>query len=248
MEKATEEDGFGMKAVSTRKLSKPSPPQAPPSGPAQSQPTNPLPPPPSSTLPPSSSATLPELSASTSTSFSSSFAAKKISRQTRQTQPLILSPSPSSTPPSNVPRSPPATPLTTPFHSLPLKPSRPSHPQSSTLTSLESSLLLSSPTSIPSRLSLLKILDPSPTTLVPFIGDSLTPDLLSLILSQLQTALETKEEVEVGWMVDLLEGLSQCKRFETSRMFLGREEIEVVGKVFERERERLERVERGWGI
>ncbi|GAA5969171.1 hypothetical protein JCM3765_005746 [Sporobolomyces pararoseus] len=255
-----EEDGFGMKAVSTRKLkptSETSKPLTTPPPPIHSGPEAKSDPTPSTTKETTQRSTAPS---------SSSFAAKKLSRQTRQTSPFTLPP-PSSSSPSSSPRSPlsaPSPPSSETNQSIPLKPSRPS-PSSSTsnlsLTSLESHLLLTPPNS-PTRIELLKRLDSRPFKLVPFVGDSLTPDLLSLILSELSLNLSItasdsnlsgkeveEEEVEgTGWMFELLEGLSKCRRFETSRMLLSDEEVQVVGKVLERERNRVERVGKEWGV
>ncbi|GAA5984041.1 hypothetical protein JCM5350_005001 [Sporobolomyces pararoseus] len=281
-EKSREEevDGFGMKAVSTRKLKPTSKPPPPRMGYVIESNLDPTPLPTTPTRETTQTSTAP----APAPSSSSSFAAKKLSRQTRQTSPFTL-PSPSSSSASSSLRSPPpavvssassssSSPETTksiPSTTIPLKPSSKPSPSTSnlSLTSLESHLLLLPPNS-PSRIKLLKTLDPRPSKLVSFVGDSLTPDLLSLILSELSlnfsssfdsqeeeegAEVEEKEEGEGnsstttdGWMFELLEGLSQCRRFETSRMLLSDQEVEIVGKVFEREKKRVEKVRKEWGV
>ncbi|GAA5902301.1 uncharacterized protein JCM6883_001360 [Sporobolomyces salmoneus] len=253
-----EDEGFGMKAVSTRKLKPDSTPTSPkpttPSSATKTPTTNPT----SPADPPSTSTTQP--------TSSSSFAAKKLSRQTRQTSssPFTLPPPSSSSSRTASPPLAPQPPSSSDLSSIPLRLSR-TPSSSTTLTSLESHLLLSPPGS-PSRLELLRSLDPRPEKLVRFVGDSLTPDLLSLILAELSRYLNTLdsatasssskeageeregEQEGTGWILELLEGLKECRRFETSRMLLSDSEVEVVGKVLERERKRLEDVRQGWGV
>lgn len=147
-----------------------------------------------------------------------------------------------------------------------------------TVTSLESHLVLARPGSR-SRINALRSLDPSPRRLVEFVGDSLTPDLLSMILRELERYVQgtpyeddkdddddddddgTEEQGEdegegegeeggreTSWIVELLRGLSQCRRFETSRMLLSDQEVEVVSTVLEREKDRLANVGASWSV
>ncbi|GAA5838054.1 hypothetical protein JCM5353_003381 [Sporobolomyces roseus] len=233
----SEDSGF-MKAVSTRKL-KPTSTPIPTSTPSQSPP-NPISPEttaastvseienpqtaPKST--PSTSALPPPIPSTSSSppSTSSSFAAKKLTRSSRQ---------PSFLPPSS----------TSSTSSLPLRQARPIDPSSSTLTSLESSLL-SLPASSAARKNLLRSLDPK--KLIGFMGDSLTPDLLSLILAELDS--QDQGEEEVVWKFELVEALSGCRRFEVARMMLGEEEVGVVRRVLEGMEKRVEGTRGRWEV
>ncbi|GAA6006680.1 hypothetical protein JCM11491_003142 [Sporobolomyces phaffii] len=268
------DDGFGMKAVSTRKLK-----------PTSS--TNPAQTLPAPEIPVSSPSATPVTSSSSSSGTSdasTSFAAKKLSRQTRQTSssPFSIPPPRSAAPPPLSPPPPPPPPASSsqtetlqPLSHSPVPASSQSDPalapplrapraasSSTTLTSLEAHLVLT-PAGSPSRLAVLKSLDPTRRSrFVDFVGDSLTPDLLSLILDELARNLPPSpsldaddeegggegETEETGWMVELLKGLARCRRFETSRMLLSDEELGVVRRIVEHERKNLETVEGKWGL
>jgi len=78
------------------------------------------------------------------------------------------------------------------------------------------------------------------------MGDSLTPDLLSLILAELDSEEEGHEEE--GWKFELLEGLGECRRFGTARMMLGEEEVGVVRRVMEGMERRVKGARGKWEV
>lgn len=79
------------------------------------------------------------------------------------------------------------------------------------------------------------------------MGDSLTPDLLSLILAELDTGEgDEREGEEEGWKFELLEGLGECRRFGTARMMLGEEEVGVVRRVMDGMEERVKGARGKW--
>ncbi|GAA5874733.1 hypothetical protein JCM1840_000418 [Sporobolomyces johnsonii] len=230
----TEVDGF-LRAVSTRRIT------------------------PTTTPIPATTAATPAPPAPTAPS-PSSFAAKKEARSARQSRSPLLpssapSPPPSAPSASSAPSapSPSQSPLSPPA-SLP-KPAPPAHPPAAhTATSLEQHLLLTPPHD-PTRLALLRALDPDPRALAAFMGDSLTPDLLSSILSELAPLFPSpspserdQEPQDAEWVVPLLRGLSRCRRFDSTVLFLDEHEKDVVRRVLEGAERELGRVRNAWGL
>ncbi|GJN94259.1 hypothetical protein Rhopal_007333-T1 [Rhodotorula paludigena] len=234
-----------MTAVSTRRLS----PSA----------TSPAPAPPSPTPPAPIAAEKPV----------SSFAAKKEARTAKEQRPLRSPPpqDPEPAPPASatkstplappVPLAPPASP---PAPLPPLASSVPptflrqptsstaSPPPPASVTSLESHLLLAPPHS-PSRLALLRALDPR--ALRAFVGDSLGPELVSAVLAELLPLFPSDADGgddELEWIVPLLEALTTCKRWDSAVLFLEDAERAGVRRVFERAERRLQRAKGAWGL
>ncbi|CEQ41029.1 SPOSA6832_02703 [Sporobolomyces salmonicolor] len=179
-----------------------------------------------------------------------------------------LSPKPPPTPPP--PRAPPAEadgflravstrritpPVPTPAPSTTPIPA-PAPVPAPSATSLEQHLLLTQPHD-PSRLALLRALDPDPNALAAFMGDSLTPDLLGAILAELAPRFpfsseggekEQAQERDTDWVVPLLRGLSRCRRFDSTVLFLDERERDVVRRVLGEAEKGLERTRNAWGL
>ncbi|GAA5946042.1 hypothetical protein JCM1841_003035 [Sporobolomyces salmonicolor] len=231
-----EADGF-LRAVSTRRITPPVPTPAPS--------TTPIP------APAPVPAPVPRASAAAVSP--SSFTAKKEARSARQSRsPLLPSRAPSPPPLAPSPAQPLFSPPASPFK--PASPARPAASQSA--TSLEQHLLLTQPHD-PSRLALLRALDPDPNALAAFMGDSLTPDLLGAILAELAPRFpfsseggekEQAQERDTDWVVPLLRGLSRCRRFDSTVLFLDERERDVVRRVLGEAEKGLERTRNAWGL
>ncbi|GAA5975651.1 hypothetical protein JCM21900_001449 [Sporobolomyces salmonicolor] len=228
----TEADGF-LRAVSTRRITPSVPTPAP------------------STTPRPALALVPRAPAAAVSP--SSFTAKKEARSAHQSRsPLLPSRAPSPPPPAPSPAQPPFSPPASLF--TPASPARLAAAQSA--TSLEQHLLLTQPHD-PSRLALLRALDPAPNALAAFMGDSLTPDLLGAILTELAPRFpssseggeeEQAQDRDTDWVVPLLRGLSRCRRFDSTVLFLDEPERDVVRRALGEAEKGLERTRNAWGL
>ncbi|GAA5943629.1 uncharacterized protein JCM15063_002988 [Sporobolomyces koalae] len=236
------DSGIGMTAVSTRKLT-PTPTTTTSTSRADTPASPPLAP-----------------STSSEKEAPSSFATKKTLRSSRQAQaPYTLSSSTASSPrtttdPLAALKLPPPTnnkPSSSPT-SKPRTPTAAVHNSSSlTLAALETHLFQTE-LGHPSRIELLSSL--SNRSIPDFFGDSLTPDLLSTILQELDHSIQTTSssqdphETNGRWMFQLLEGIASSKRFEMARMCLTEAELEPVKIVIKLEAKRIKSFVDAWGI
>ncbi|GAA5823283.1 hypothetical protein JCM3770_003065 [Rhodotorula araucariae] len=133
--------------------------------------------------------------------------------------------------------------------------STPSAPPPPSATALETHFLLTPP-GTPSRLALLRALDPH--TLGAFFGAAgVGPELLSAILAEVvPRALAAQDDDGGGgggdraldWVVPLLRGLTVTRRWDAAVLFLDEGEREGVRRVLEREEERVRRTKGVWGV
>ncbi|BGP03953.1 TPR_REGION domain-containing protein [Rhodotorula toruloides] len=216
--------------------------------------------------------------ASTSTSKSepartNSFAAKKEARQAREQQPYRAQPplSPPAAAASAAPlatQSPPShesaaaalatSPTPSASDSTPtsfLRPPPPPAPRgAASPTSLETHFFSTAPCD-PSRLAILRALDSS--RMRDWMGDGLTPDLLSAMLGEVLPLFEgeaasdevqRKRDGELDWVVPLLQGLTECRRWDSAVMFLEEREREGIKRMLDEAEGRIARVRKGWGL
>lgn len=89
------------------------------------------------------------------------------------------------------------------------------------------------------------------------MGDGLTPDLLSAMLGEVlplfqgdaaTDAAQRKRDGELDWVVPLLQGLTECRRWDSAVMFLEEREREGVKRVLDEAQGRIARVRKGWGL
>ncbi|BGP28060.1 hypothetical protein JCM10295v2_007047 [Rhodotorula toruloides] len=201
-----------------------------------------------------------------------SFAAKKEARQVREQQPYRAQP-PTSPPaptassvshatPSTSSPGAPASPSGTriSFTSAPspvavLRPPPPPAPRAAASpTSLETHFFSTAPGDS-CRLSVLRALDS--TRMRDWMGDGLTPDLLSAMLAEILPLFEgdaasggerKKTDGELDWVVPLLQGLTECRRWDSAVMFLEEREREGVKRVLDEAGGRIARVRKGWRL
>ncbi|BGP35839.1 hypothetical protein JCM10296v2_007691 [Rhodotorula toruloides] len=201
-----------------------------------------------------------------------SFAAKKEARQAREQQPyraqpplsppaataFSAAPAPSSLPSLEATVASATPPTRSTSASSPTSflrpPAPPAHRASASPTSLETHFFSTVPGD-PSRLAILRALDSS--RMRDWMGDGLTPDLLSAMLGEILPLFKgdaandegrRKRDAELDWIVPLLQGLTECRRWDSAVMFLEEREKEGVKRVLDEAEGRIARVRKGWGL
>ncbi|BGO96113.1 hypothetical protein NBRC10512_002945 [Rhodotorula toruloides] len=195
------------------------------------------------------------------------FAAKKEARQAREQQPYRAQPPPTSSPSATASSPPPPDPCSESAAAASLasfapstaasflRPPPPPAPRAAASpTSLETHFFSTAPGD-PSRLAILRALDSH--RMRDWMGDGLTPDLLSAMLGEVlplfqgdaaTDAAQRKRDGELDWVVPLLQGLTECRRWDSAVMFLEEREREGVKRVLDEAQGRIARVRKGWGL
>lgn len=128
-----------------------------------------------------------------------------------------------------------------------------SAPTPPSATALETHFLLTPP-GAPTRIALLRALDPRPASLRAFFGPAgVQPDLLSALLAEvLPLALAPGAELHAAhdaeWVARLLEGLAATARWDAAVLFLDEGERDGVRQVLECEEARWRRARDTWGV
>lgn len=90
-----------------------------------------------------------------------------------------------------------------------------------------------------------------------WMGDGMAPDLLSAMLGEVLPLFEgdaaseeerRKRDGELDWVVPLLQGLMECRRWDSAVMFLEEREREGVKRVLNEAEGRIARVRKAWGM
>lgn len=86
----------------------------------------------------------------------------------------------------------------------------------------------------------------------------LTPDLLSELLAEVDAlfppaSASTRASIgdhegDLDWVVELLEALPTCQRWDSASLFLATDEKKAVMRVLDRAKARLDRISTSWGV
>ncbi|POY72213.1 hypothetical protein BMF94_4719 [Rhodotorula taiwanensis] len=102
-------------------------------------------------------------------------------------------------------------------------------------------------------------LSKEPSTLRDWMGPAgLTPDLLSELLAEVDAlyppaSASTRASIgdhegDLDWVVELLEALPTCQRWDSASLFLATDEKKAVMRVLDRAKARLDRISTSWGV